>query len=470
MTSSFGALNTAYTGLVAARQGLTVVGENISNSTTVGYSRQTVTTSSITPASESGFSDPLVVGGGVSVDSIGRIDSALVDAQVRATSASDGYAQETAAQLSTIEGALNEPGDNGLSTSLQSFWSSWQNVSNTSTSSSAATAVIAAGTRVASQLAAGYSAASQQWSAVRSTVDTTVSAINSAATQVAALNGQIRSAVAAGGNANGLLDQVGTLAQTLAGLSGATVRSNRDGTVDVLLGGNPLVAGTAVNAIAASGSGTLAGASASPVVIGFVNNPAATATVSGGTLGADLAILAPADVTGTGGAIAEAAQTYNGLATSVATSVNTIMQSGATAAGVTGLSFFALDPSKPAALGLSVIPTSAAGIAAATPGSGAANGDIANSIARLTSSTSGPDSQWENFVVRIGSASNAASSHAALTSTGLATAVSAQSSISAVDTDQETTNMLLYQNAFSAAARVMTTLNDMLNTLINKTG
>ena len=35
MTSSFGGLNTAYTGLVAARAGLTVVGDNISNSTTV---------------------------------------------------------------------------------------------------------------------------------------------------------------------------------------------------------------------------------------------------------------------------------------------------------------------------------------------------------------------------------------------------------------------------------------------------
>lgn len=470
MTSSFGALNTAYTGLVAARQGLTVVGDNISNSTTVGYSRQSVTTSSITPASESGFVNLLLVGGGVSVDGVTRVDSPLVDAQLRVTSASDGFAHETATQLSTIEGALNEPGDNGLSSSLQSFWSAWQNVSNTSTSSAAAVAVISAGTRVVEQLSAGYSAASQQWAAVRSSVDTSISSINSAADQLAVLNGQIRSIVAAGGNANGLMDRVGTIAQTLAGLSGATIRGNRDGTVDALLGGNPLVSGTSVHAIAASGSSTLAGASASPLAIGFIDNPAATAGISGGTVGADLAALAPANARGTGGTIAEAAQTYNILATTVATSVNSIMQTGANSAGTTNLSFFAFDPAKPAALGLSVIPTDATGIASATPGAGAANGDVANVIARLSSSTSGVDSQWESFVVRIGSASNAASRHAALMATGLATAASAQSSISAVDTDQETTNMLAYQNAFSAAARVMTTLNDMLNTLINKTG
>lgn len=470
MTSSFGALNTAFTGLVAARQGLTVVGDNISNSTTVGYSRQVASTSSMTPASESGFADPLQVGDGVAVNAATRVDSPFADAQLRVTSAADGYAHEAATQLSAIEAALNEPGSNGLSSALQSFWSAWQNVSTTSNSSSAATAVIAAGGRVAALIASGYTAASNQWSSVRSGVDTTVASVNAAATRVAALNGQIRSIVAAGGNANGLMDQVGTLATTLANLSGATVRSNADGTTDILLGGNQLVAGTVVNSIAASGSPNLAGAAAAPVTIGFVDNPSATAGISGGTLGAELAMLAPANGTATGGAIAEAAQSYSSLATTVANSVNSIMQTGATPSGVTGLAFFALDASRPPALGLSVIPVDSSGIAAATPGAGAANGDIAGSLAQLMSSTTGADSQWETFVVRTGEMAKAANSQATLTSAGLASAVASQSSVSAVDTDQETTNMLAYQNAFSAAARVMVAVNDMLDTLINKTG
>jgi flagellar hook-associated protein 1 len=469
MTSSFGGLNIAYTGLVAARAGLTVVGDNITNSTTVGYSRQEMTTASMTPASESGFANPLVVGDGVSVNGISRVDSSLADAAVRTSSGTDGYAQETATQMSTIESALNEPGDNGLSSTLQNFWSAWQNVSTTSNSASAATAVISAGTQVASQLAAGYTAASTQWAAVRSNVATTVTSINAAASQVATLNGQIQSIVGAGGNANGLIDQVNVLATTLANLSGATVRGNANGTTDIMLGGNALVSGTTVHAIAATGSNSLAGAAATPVTIGFVNNPSATATISGGTLGADLAMLAPSNASGTGGSIAEAAATYNSLATTVATSVNSIMQTGSTSTGVTVLSFFAIDPAKPAALGLSVIPTDSTGIAAGAPGTGGANGDVANSIAQLSSSTTGPDSQWETFVVHIGSTSAAASSQAALTATGLANATSTQSSISSVSTDQETTNMLTYQNAFSAAARVMTTVDDMLDTLINKT-
>jgi flagellar hook-associated protein 1 FlgK len=470
MTSSFGGLNTAFTGLVAARQGLTVVGDNISNSTTVGYSRQEVTTSSLTPASESGFVNPLQIGDGVSVNAVTRVTSALVDAQVRSTSAANGYAQETATQLSTIEAALNEPGTNGLSTSLQKFWSAWQNVGTTSNSASAATSVISAGKQVAGQLAAGYTAAANQWSAVRGSVDSTVSAINADATQIATLNGQIRSIVAAGGDANGLLDQVSTIANNLASLSGATARNNGDGTTDILLGGNALVSGTTVNKITATGATSLDGAAATPVSIAFVNNPAATATISGGTLGADLAMLAPADASGTGGAIAQTAESYNSLANTLASAVNSIMQTGATAAGTTGLQFFSISDPAHAATSLAVVPTDSTGIAAGTPGAGASNGDVASQIAALTTSTTGADAQWESFVVQVGQTTSAASSQASIAASGLSSATAAQSSVSSVDTDQEATNMLTYQNAFSAAARVMTAVDDMLSTLINKTG
>jgi flagellar hook-associated protein 1 FlgK len=146
------------------------------------------------------------------------------------------------------------------------------------------------------------------------------------------------------------------------------------------------------------------------------------------------------------------------------------MQTGSTAAGTTGLAFFSIADPTHAATSLAVIPTDSSGIAAGTPGAGTSNGDVASKIAALTSSTTGADSQWESFVVSIGQASSSATSQASITASGLASATSAQSSISAVDTDQETTNMLTYQNAFSAAARVMTTVDDMLNTLINKTG
>jgi flagellar hook-associated protein 1 len=464
MTSTFSGLTNAYSGLVAARQGLAVVGENITNASTPGYSREVVSTSANSPVSESKFTTGTQVGNGVSINGVTRVDSSLLDAQVRTTAASSGYATEQSTAMDSIEAALNEPGNNGLSTTLQSFWSAWQNVSTQSTSAASATTVIAAGQQVASQLADGYTATSNQWASTRSNVDSMVTSINAAASQIAELNGQIRSTLAAGGNAGALQDQQNTLAVTVAGLSGATVRSNSDGTMDVLLGGNALVSGTTVHAIAASGSATMDGAATSPVQLNFVDNPSATVAISSGTLGADLSLLGPS------GALMQAAQSYNDVATSVATTVNAIHETGANSAGTTGLDFFALSATQPAALGLSVIPTDASGIASAKPGAGAANGDVANQISQLTSATGGPDSKWAAFVVSVGVNAQAATTQATITATGSATAVNNQLSESSVDTDQETTNMLTFQNAFDAAARVMTTVDDMLNTLINKTG
>jgi len=211
------------------------------------------------------------------------------------------------------------------------------------------------------------------------------------------------------------------------------------------------------------------GAASSPVEIHFADNASATAGISSGILGADLSLLAPSNTAGTGGAIAQAAQMYNDLATSVATSVNAIHSTGATAAGTTGLNFFAIDPAN-AALSLSVIPTNATGIAAGAIGAGAANGDTADKLSQLASSTTGPDSKWAAFVVGIGVTARAATSQATLATGSAAAAVNNQSSVSSVDTDQETTNMLTFQHAFDGAARVMTAIDAMLNTLINKTG
>ncbi|MGH1550130.1 flagellar basal body protein [Leifsonia poae] len=45
--STFSGLNTAYTGLVAAKAGLDVVGQNLVNANTAGYTRQRVNTSGV---------------------------------------------------------------------------------------------------------------------------------------------------------------------------------------------------------------------------------------------------------------------------------------------------------------------------------------------------------------------------------------------------------------------------------------
>ncbi|NEM91163.1 flagellar hook-associated protein FlgK [Galbitalea soli] len=469
--STFSGLTSAYTGLNAAQQQLNVIGQNITNANTEGYVRQRVTTSAIIAANGA----PIIAGGptagqGVSVDGIARLANALLDGQVRTTGAANGYWSAQSSTMDGIEASLGEPSDTGISTSLQAFWTSWQNLSNRPGDAAATSVVLQTAGQVIQQVADGYTAVTQQWSALRTAVNSTVADVNQEAQSLAALNDQIRQTQAAGGTANDLTDQRDLLVTKLAAQTGGTARDRGDGMIDFVVGGNALVSGQSARTVVATGAVSLDGAATAPVQLEFTDKPGQAIALTSGSLTANLGSLQAANATGTGGAIAEAAASYNALATSIATSVNAIHSTGASTTGATGLDFFGVTAGLPPALGLTVIPTDASGVAVSTPGAGTLSGDIADRLSQLATSTTGPDSVWSTFVVRIGNASRAATQQATITAAASANAVTNQQSEESVNTDEETTNMLMFQHAYQAAARVMTTVDDMLDTLINKTG
>ena len=470
--STFSGLNAAFTGLTAARQGLDVVGQNIANSSTRGYTRQRVSTTAAGSLAPIG---PLVlfraqVGQGVTVDGIARLGDVILDGRARSSAATSGNLAVRSNALSTVEAALNEPGKNGISSQLQAFWSAWGDVSLRAGDETPAGVLLQKASQLAGQIATGYSAVDSAWSDVRAKLDSMAAELNDAGTRVAALNGQIRETLATGGSVNEMLDQRSALTSSIAALTGGTVRTLSDGTAEVLVGGNALVSGDVFRSVTVTGSNSLAGASGSPVALEWTNRPGQSVAVESGEIAGSIAMLTAANGTGTGGAIAEAAAGYNRFATYLAASVNTAHQAGSTPSGATGLDFFALSASGPAALGLTVVPTSATQIASGAPGAGGGNGSNADAIWQLGSGANSPDSAWSAFVTKIGTASKTALQQATLADSVTAAATAAQLANSSVDLDEENVNMLTFQKAYQGAARVMTAVDEMLDTLINRTG
>jgi len=285
---------------------------------------------------------------------------------------------------------------------------------------------------------------------------------------VASLNQAILKTTAAGGNANALMDQRDTALGTLASMTGATTRQNADGTVDVVLGGNALVAGTQSRSLQLAGTTDIAGADSNPVQIQWADT-GASASIDGGSVAAQLSTLAGAS-SGTGGVYAETADAYNAVATQLAAQVNAVHETGTTSTGATGVDFFSLTAGQPAALGLGVIPTSVSGIAASNAANGGSDGSVADAIAQLGTTSTAPDAGWSSFVSTIGTQSKNATTQSSIADSAATSAQSAQTSQSGVDLDEETTNLVTYQHAYEAAARVMTTLDSILDTLINHTG
>ena len=470
--STFGGLNTAFTGLTAARRGMEVVGQNITNATTSGYTRQRVETSAIAaPGSTSFARVGMEPGAGVSVDAIQRLSNELLNGRVRATAAESGYWGVRASVLDRLETSLREPSDEGLSASLEDFWAGWQDVANRPGDPAAGGVLLERSSVLASHIAQGYAGAAKEWADLRTQTTAIASDVNSLATDVAELNGQIRQVLASGSAPNELLDQRDLRAAELAALTGATVRDRADGTIDIVLGGNSLVTGDRARTVTIGGPLRMEDASAAnPVHLEWTDRPGVAVAVDGGELLGALSVLAPADASGKGGAIAEAAAAYNKLATELRTQVNALHTAGVTGSGAVGGDFFGTTAGVPAALGLTIVPADASQIAAGGQLAGDGKGTIADKISQLSMKDGGPGSVWSSYVVRIGVESRATGQQLDLADRATSAATSEQLSQSSVDLDEETTLLLTYQHAYQGAARVMTAIDEMLDVLINRTG
>lgn len=470
MSSTFGSLNASLTGLTAARQSSAITGQNVANAGTEGYTRQRVQTSAVGPVAQTGlFASGPTAGQGVSIDAINRLGNSFLDTRVRATASDAGYSAARAEALLKLEDIMQEPGENGLSAKLQDVWAAWQNVANDAGEAAPGSVLLEEAGALTAQLSHGYAQIESQWSLQRKQLDSLTAELNAVASQVAELNGRIRSALNAGSPASELMDQRSVLTGSIASLAGGEVRDADDGTLEVLIGGNAIVSGDSSRPVQLTGGYRMQDAAAAPVQLEWAHRPGTPITLAGGTIGGALSVLAPAE-NGKGGEIAEAAASYNTFAVTLAAAVNSVHRKGQTPDGTTGLDFFTFHPDLPPALGLTVVPKDVSGIAAGTPGSGGRDGSVADAISQIGVAPSSPDALWAGFVTKLAVTARTDVQRSELAATANASAVTMQLSSASVDLDEESVNLLTYQHAYQANARVMTAIDEMLNVLINQTG
>jgi flagellar hook-associated protein 1 FlgK len=158
----------------------------------------------------------------------------------------------------------------------------------------------------------------------------------------------------------------------------------------------------------------------------------------------------------------------NTLATQFASSFNTAQEAGYDSTGAAGQAFFSVPSgSAGAAAGLSVALTSGSQIAVSSDGSSGSNGNIANLSAALTTtlpSGQTPANAYANIVYQVGSAVSTANAQSTALGQSILQLTNQQSSVSGVSIDEETTNLIRYQTAYEAAARIVSTVQ-ALNTV-----
>ncbi|WP_321922615.1 flagellar hook-associated protein FlgK [Paraburkholderia guartelaensis] len=223
-------------GLQAAQIGISTTGENISNSTTAGYTVETpVYQESAGQYTSSGY-----LGSGVTTATVQRaysqyLTTAVNNAQTASSSYTASY--NLATQLSNLVGSPTS----GIATAITNFFTGLQNVSNSPSDTAARQTVLSDAQTLATQI----NAASQQYDAMRQSVNTqltsAVSQINTYTQQIASLNAQITSASSGGQQPNQLLDQRDQAVANLSKLVGVQVVQGSTGYSVFLGNGQPLV-------------------------------------------------------------------------------------------------------------------------------------------------------------------------------------------------------------------------------------
>src|SRR6201996_4843498 len=255
--STFAGLQTSLRGLIAQQEALDTTSHNIANASTKGYSRQEVLLSasralSIVTGSTEGGEDAAQLGTGVDVDGITRARDRFLDLQYRTQAMRLGGLAATVQGLETIEGALAEPGETGISEELQTFWSDWEGLANSPEDAASRQAVVEAGKAIGlslSELDEQLTEAAEVAEAQFESLAGEGGEIEVMAKEIALLNGAIRSSMTSGSEPNDLMDKRDLLLDELAELGQVSVTENEGGTIDVGFGdaAEPLVEGVEVH-------------------------------------------------------------------------------------------------------------------------------------------------------------------------------------------------------------------------------
>lgn len=520
MGSTFHGLETAVKALYTQQTAINTAGHNISNANTKGYSRQVVSLeadrSLYVPAINNETSTGQL-GTGVRVSEITRIRESYLDDQYRDLNSEYGEWEIKENSLSKMEAIINEPSDQSISSVLNDFWNSWSDLATQPDSLTARTVVVETAVTLAESIndvAANIQALKDD---LTSGLEIVVGDSNTLMSQIADLNKEIARIEALGDNANDLRDERDLYTDKLSEYMNISVKEMSTG-YTITTGGTTLVEGYEsspldANSLASNiSTGQIKGYqdSINEVNIyaqqldGFVRGIVEgefELTLPKGTVipeGQTITLLDDSETTFSGD---KASRTLATDVTVKINGVNGIHQLGYTLSDplTSGEAFFATNDgsSEINALNIKVNPTIAndgSNIACSTntyietDGSEQVirgNNDVANWLGELRNldinfdnsledspiNGSGTISEYYNAMVgQLGVKEQEAIRQISNKESLVNQVENSRQSVSGVSLDEEMANLIKFQSAYNSAARMITTLDELYNKLINSTG
>lgn len=471
--SDFAGLNTALTGLLAHRRAMDVIGNNITNVNTDGYHRQRVelqaSGGTIVPAI---FSRGRAGGDGVDVSALLRVRDQFLESRSLAEHGSLSSLQKQSTAQQRIEAIFNEPSDTGMASQLDDFWAAWSDLSNTPDSSAARAQLLERGRTIASTINRSAADLTALHTSTVDNLNALTDEVNTLAHKVADLNATIRTSIAGGLTPNSLMDDRDLAIRRLAELTGATVRDGQYGMVDVSIGSMTIVRDDKAQDLEVY-TATVPGSAAANVGLPstglrWKSDHAPVIPVAGELHGYLQTV---------NNSIPSSLSQLNDIATKLVTEVNDLHETGyglddTLGTGGAGRDFFSpigTAPPYPAAA-LAVDPALDARGIAASDGTGRLDASISKKIGDLQTSTTGSSAAYRAMIAQLGVDSANVQSRAQIQQSITQQVDGERDAVGGVNLDEEMISLTQSQRAYEASARLMTVIDSMIDTLINRVG
>jgi flagellar hook-associated protein 1 FlgK len=470
MRSTFGGLEVGLRGLRAHQLALEITGHNIANADTPGYSRQVANLTATRPYTIPAFNRPATagqIGTGVEVAEILRMRDEFIDVQIRKESTNQGRWKMRQSNLEQLEVILNEPSDEGIAANLNKFWKNLQELSLRPEDMAIRSVIQQTGIVFTDMLRHTYSQLQTLQRDLDAQVQIIGGRINSLARQIAALNEEIGKVTAVGDNPNDLMDKRELLVQELASLTNITIQTDNLNRYTISISGSLLVSGNLSSAL------------------DFVRNPEREGLVDvvwadtghrvdlrGGEL---KGLLEMRDEE-----VAFYMDALNEFASTLIEEFNQVHAAGYGLNGSHNLAFFSGTGAYDIGITEEIL-NDLNNIAASIDvggGMGApGNGDNAIRLARVISNdflmnggTTTLTDYYESLIVRLGITAEEAKTMLENKNALIHHLENRQEAVAGVSLDEEMVNLIKFQNSYSAASRMITAVDEMLQILIANTG
>lgn len=500
MGSTFMGLETSKRGLQTQQSALYTTGHNISNANTLGYSRQRVNmeaTGGFPGVGLNAGTMPGFLGTGVQAGSIQRIRDGFVDQQYRGESNKLGYWDTRSKAIGQLEDIMNEPSEYGLQKSLSQFWSSLEDLAVHPENGGARKVVIERGIAVADSFNYMNKSLEELKTNTGQEIGISTKEINSIMSQIAGLNEQIASIEPNGYLPNDLYDARDVLVDKLAQFlpietsytkSGGNASAVAEGSViiKIKLEGNPSPEPITVVSGKDFAEMTLNGANAD----GYPSGPISGFTFTGKGLAGGGPMNA-SDMKNTG-SLKSLVNSYGstdktGLIPDMIAKLDKMANVFLTAFNKKHADGFELNSTNPGgeffegtgAGGIKVtdaIIQDPSKIAASSKPGEEGNGDNAKLLGKIQFDSNDDldgatiQTYFQGVIGQLGVDGQQAEKMKFNSETLMISVSNRRDSISAVSLDEEMTNMIQFQQAYNASARMVTVVDETLDKIINGMG